>query len=242
MLKRPISEATKQNSLAKIVGRRIKTSAQGLLNEIEFAYPTRDDRYIDEVILNSPQGKLLRFGVAIRYKESQLSGNEWRTSAFAEYFKSKDDGPEILFGNAHRVDDAIAKLSLELSFGDERTRGIRGRECIGFTAYRKGAKVFEDTFPMKHLLINTMAALPWLLVIKGETTIFDETAHDATKCFQYGCAGQAKKKGKLKKMYCDHGEPHDPMFLNYRSFCETHFNRGDFDMEDADDNYEFSEL
>lgn len=67
-------------------------------------------------------------------------------------------------------------------------------------------------------------------------------AHESDLCDQEGCSEPSDVVYKLKKTFCDMGNPHDPYELcktpMVRKFCKGHSRRGDCGLQDADDNYE----
>lgn len=121
-----------------------------------------------------------------RYKESEISGDEWRISARIEYYLKGHLIGSRSWRNAENA----------LRYGDYGT-----------------VDMFENG--------------------KGLEKVPDVSA----LCDQEGCTEVATTKMHLKKRYRNDGSSYDPLYPEYRCFCDWHKHRGDCGLDDADDNY-----
>lgn len=122
-----------------------------------------------------------------RWKESEISGDEWRISARIDYFLKGQ-----LVGSRSWRNAATA-----LRYGDY---GVVDMFEMG-----KGLEKYPD-----------ISAL----------------------CDQEGCKNEATIRMALKKRYRNDGSHYDPLYPEYRCFCDSHKHRGDCGLDDADNNYE----
>ena len=133
----------------------------------------------------------IRIETVPRYKQSGLSGDEWRISMVTKF-------------------------------------------------YRKGVVVHET-----HSGSSTEAAAGLLYgrLIEAQDNGLGYFAGDGIHCDQEGCHKKATHLFKIKKRYCvgggNCGQEKKTYGDQYRCFCDTHKRRGNSDLEDNDDNYEF---
>lgn len=133
----------------------------------------------------------IRIRTIPRYKQSGLSGDEWRISMITEYF-------------------------------------------------RKGVKVYETHSGGR---IEAAAGLLYGRLIEAQDNGLGYFAGDGIHCDQEGCSNKATHLFKIKKRFCvgrgNCGQEKKSYEDEHRCFCDTHKRRGDCDLEDNDDNYEF---
>jgi len=133
----------------------------------------------------------IRIETVPRYKQSGLSGDEWRISMVTKF-------------------------------------------------YRKGVVVHETHSGSS---IEAAAGLLYGRLIEAQDNGLGYFAGDGIHCDQEGCHKKATHLFKIKKRYCvgggNCGQEKKTYGDQYRCFCDTHKRRGNSDLEDNDDNYEF---
>jgi len=146
-----------------------------------------DDRWVDEI----------RITTAPRWKESELSGDEWRFSYAATLYR-KGVAVGTCFGGS--MSQILARLTVAA--------------VDGFCP----------------------ANQPWP---KEQTP--GHSYGDGYLCDQPGCPDRAVWRGVMYREW-DNGNEVDSALTRYRVFCDRHKQRGDCDLEDADDNYAWQRL
>lgn len=121
-----------------------------------------------------------------------------------------------------------------------KTSGMSGDEwrvSAHVTVKRKGHTILETSF---NKIRTAVAILPGLLLTMFEqehvTRLPDSL--DESLCFQPGCDKPAVSVYRLKHDYCPSGQKHDLHSETRLAFCQTHLERGDCGLKDADDNYD----
>lgn len=147
----------------------------------------RDDKWIDEVKIET----------IIRWKESELSGDQFRTSVRVQLIRK-------------------GRVLIERGFGDMNT-----------------AVMYLPSM----MATPCPAEQPW----DDDTTLPDDGSlyGDGIMCDQVGCKELGTKKRTLINEYSNDGFKR-PSYgrRHYRVFCLKHSGRGDYALEDADNNYE----
>lgn len=191
----------------------------------------RDDEGFDEVVVMGIDGPVLRVITVPRYKTSELSGDEWRTSSSAQI---KEE---------YGWRDIDRKLSVEIMcqalFADIYTDhpDLHHLKVLHLDFLRKDQKLYESSYDGKPLpILMALGHLPWVWIIAREESM--HLTNDRSYCFQPGCPEKATSILRLKKEYSRMGMERLPTFELRRSFCRRHLRRGDCGLEDADVNYE----
>jgi hypothetical protein len=195
-----------------------------------------DDEWFDEIIINAGRAKL-HLTVAIRWKESELSGDEWRVSS---HLLLQDDDRVLLerpFGSMKWAIQYTPHFVYDLA---SHMLDCRNATLI---VKRKGIVLLDKQFETWGL---AAIGLPWHLTIageNGETKQFDD-AEDKSFCCQPGCSNPPIVLYKMKK---EQVSPQSSLMVDFqypefqshrRWFCKKHKHRGDCGLEDADTNYE----
>jgi len=179
----------------------------------------------------------IRVATVERWKESELSGDEWRFSYsvwIANYHKEQliaknNYGPTI----AHALTYVPSLMHQQLrAWSDALTKDDR-----------------VEYYKRRHLLCVETAAHPMELILKLphlHNEAFDgalgpghRRAHD---CCQPACTNKPVVSYALKNRYRNDGSivevrPYNANTVYYRQFCAEHATRGDCALEDADYNY-----
>lgn len=190
------------------------------------------DEWFDEIRFETAEGSLLRIATVPRYKTSDLSGDEWRTSARVQVARGKawsdlDTGYQNLEAASKALYSAIFTSHPEL----------HGVVTTSIDFYRKGIKLYEATYEGRPLeFLHAAGCLPWAFVIASEAGTYRKEFEEPY-CFQPGCPEKAISTYELKHEYCRHGHETKPDRSVRRRFCSRHLQRGDCGLEDADDNY-----
>lgn len=192
-----------------------------------------EDEWFDEVRIEAPGRTLLRLVVNERWKESELSGDEWRFSC--DWRRPAPDGGWVIIPGhgAHHMRDGMTRLYplvLEHLDGEIYTP-------VSVHFYRKGHLAWNGEI---RTLRDAAGCLPWDYLRDDKE--MDAAGLDAATrhlCAQPGCAEVGTVKYLLKKTYDRGREEMSLMGHRYhRLFCDKHSRRGDCGLEDADDNYE----
>lgn len=120
-----------------------------------------------------------------RFKDSELSGSQWRISASIQFYCK---GRVMHQASFNSIETALDFVKAE---------------------YHKGADNGRADIPYEDLF-----------------------------CDQEGCERLPKTIYKLKQQYNEEGLPKQHQFIQHRSFCNVHDNRGDQSYNDNMNNYE----
>lgn len=206
-----------------------------------------DDHWIDEICIVGEQ-PLVRLVTRYRYKTSDLSGNEWRTSAAwqcsehcpMEGAEADERDPGWLYfdsGYSGRLEVGCAALYPGLYSSQRHAHGVEAQR-IEFR--RKGRILYASSFDGEPRPLLTLAGhLPWALIEAGDHPLgTDEAWNDMRRlCFQPGCREPAVSTYRLRARFDQRG--HQTEADNQiRRFCPVHLRRGDCGLDDADANYE----
>lgn len=195
-----------------------------------------DDEWFDEIRIEQKNGYLFTAQTIPRWKESELSGDEWRTSTqwyhnFNGQLLAVDNGR----GRDLQVAVAQAYPGIYEHFKQYHNEMI---SSIGF--YRKGKRLYQENYKGGGLsLLPMLGHLPLALIKAGEES-GGQTAFPGWEefCFQPGCMNKAVSTYQLRAEYDDYGREYiSKFFLYQRRFCKRHLERGDCGFEDADRNY-----
>lgn len=199
----------------------------------------RNDVFYDEIVLTGPSTH-----IACRtfpyWKSSHISGSAWRI--FADWVRVDEARVIESLTGGHNIEGAAAMLGVDLvdcakSFGDEII------ESIGFV--QKGVELYREE----------LKAPTELRVAAGQIAGFRELSRwlaDFSKrptglCDQPGCRETATVAYRQLKPYTRCGHTYERRseawgWVYVRSFCNRHKDRGDCNLDDANDNYEEIEL
>lgn len=199
----------------------------------------QDDQWLDEIRLVGADGPLLRLVLRYRYKTSDMSGDEWRTSTMwqcSDLCRMDGDqhGPEGWhdFDGAYggKLETGCAALYPGLYTSQSHAHAT---EVVGVEFLRKGRKLYgSDHAGESRPLLTVAGHLPWALVCaKDEPLGTNEAWADyARLCHQPGCAEDAVSTYAFRTHALgDRGLVH--------RFCPLHLRRGDCGREDNDANY-----
>jgi hypothetical protein len=195
-----------------------------------------DDEWFDEIRVETAEGPLLRIITQYRYKTSNMSGDEWRTSASIQVRRGNVWSD---FDNRY-VNLETASKGLYPGFYTSHPE-LHEVETTTIDFYRKGIKLYESSYDGRPLaFIHAAGHLPWALVIARQDSGQMPNSNDY--CFQPGCAEEAISTYRLKVEYSKNGVfSREPRRELRRRFCLRHLRRGDCGLEDADENYEVIE-
>jgi len=133
----------------------------------------------------------IRIRIIPRYKESDISGDEWRISVLTEYMRKSKVVHSTTSGSS--IEAAAGLLYGRLIEAQDNGKGYFGGDGI--------------------------------------------------HCDQEGCSNKATVLLKIIKQFCvgggNCGQEIKSHIDHYRCFCEDHKQRGDCDLEDNDENYQF---
>jgi hypothetical protein len=121
-----------------------------------------------------------------------------------------------------------------------KTSGMSGDEwrvSAHVTIKRKGHTVYETGFNKIRAAAAFLPSLLLALFEREDVTRLPD-ALDHSLCFQPGCDKPAVSVYRLKHDYCQGGHKHDLHTETRLAFCQTHLERGDCGLKDADSNYE----
>lgn len=218
----------------------------------------RGRNWIDEIRLNHEGSPFLRALTVYRYKRSDFSGDEWRTSVawqihhvFAELicgdlepFSRDSSWFDFDTGYGH-MDAACAGLFPGL-FSSQPALHDTSVSSIEFM--RKGRLLYQSRHPNGMLpCLVTAGHLPWATSVACDEPLgTDEAWEDMLQlCFQDGCKELAVSMYRLLFRYDEDGKMRDSYSTLDRGnvplivrFCSLHLRRGDCGLEDADRNYE----
>ena len=198
-----------------------------------------NDVFYDEIVLTGHDTHIA-CRTFPRWKDSYMSGSAWRISA-AWVRVDESRVIESLFGSGD-VESAVDMLGVQLldcagAFGDEVI------ESIGFM--RKGVELYRED----------LKAPTELCVVAGQVAGFREFSvwlADLSKrptglCDQPGCKQDATVAYRQLKPYTRCGHTYERRsevwgWVYVRTFCNVHKDRGDCNLDDANDNYEEIEL
>jgi hypothetical protein len=174
--------------------------------------------------------------VKLRFKNSQYSGSEWRTSVALDVYKQGKIVQNWAY--MHSVANNLGEVVVKL-FGAWKLRHVvapmkieffRKGRCVGSV---EGDDVFQAFDRAQDHACNVFMAVP-----------FEEFA---PFCDQHGCASPWTNSYKIKQRFCTtcssvtrDCSDHTPgvQHLVVRNFCVAHSNRGDASFEDSNKNYE----
>lgn len=191
-----------------------------------------DDEWFDEIRLIMGSDPILRIITRPRYKTSDLSGDEWRTSAVVQV--ARGDGHWEDFDRYQNL--KAATLGLYPAFYTSHPE-LHDLPISAISFLRKDQEVYWSTHdgqPQEFLV--TAGHLPWAFVLACEAGTYSRELEEPF-CFQPGCPNEAVSTYQLKYEYCHWGHKEIPDTERYRRFCLLHLRRGDAGLEDADDNY-----
>jgi len=196
----------------------------------------KDFELFDEIRLETSDGPLLRCILRPRYKTSDLSGDEWRVSAYWQMRTA--DGWDDFDGGYRNIEIACMALYPGIYTSHPTLHNI---EIVGIDFYSKGNFRKRMTYEGEPLtLLEAAGHLSWARIVVGERDPLPLVYDIYSYCFQPGCSEKAISTYKLKLEYTD-GPGFVPSNEKRRRFCLKHLQRGDCGLEDADDNYEVIE-
>lgn len=216
-----------------------------------------DDMGIDEVLCVAGEGlpqtyaesesrAILRIVLVERYKQSHLSGDEWRFSTRLDQRRPGGNWEPLSSGYS-TIDYHLAALYAEL-YGDFASQKAE-------SAWLFGQQVAAICFAWKGHPVKSMSydgkPLPLLVAAGHAAWARHATADDGTAdhlhrlteelCAQPGCRSPIEVVYRMKKRFCQFcgNEKYADLNLNdHRGFCSKHSTRGDCGLEDSDMNYE----
>lgn len=198
-------------------------------DDYEIAWTDRNTKWYDEVIIKNEDHILITCKTIIRFKESDLSGDEFRTSTS---WISEDRQ----FGSFSDVKSAIDGLF----YYTQDFSGIVDRVEI----LRKNRRLQLCRFNNISFTVAS-AMLPYLYnCALDDYTNTDEAWHDMRNlCHQHGCTEPWSTVYRLKMCYRHDGSSYPAIdkvngLPFVRAFCKAHKNRGDCCLEDCNSNYE----
>lgn len=196
-----------------------------------------DDEWFDEIIVEAGRAKL-HITTHIRWKESELSGDEWRISS---HLILQDEPLDLL------LERPFGSMKWATQFAPHFAYDVASHllDCQNATliAKRKGIVLLEK---QPGTWGQAVIGLPWHLTIgdeNGEAKQFTD-AEDRSFCCQPGCANSPIVLYRLKK---EQVSPRSRLMVGFeypefqphhRWFCRKHKHRGDCGLEDTDANYE----
>lgn len=197
------------------------------------------DEYLDELKIEAAGQLVVHATTAIRYKASDFSGDEWRTSVSLRFL----DGARVLWRFDVRSFDVLAR-GLPIFFLNHG-RGVP-LSAATMIWLRKGHVVYRrDDYAAP---FEAATAFGWEQVIASERTPDEVGAIerlpeeiDHLLCFQPGCSAPHAVEYRLHHLFSREGyrsEQADQSTDYRRRFCLAHANRGDCGLEDAQRNYE----
>lgn len=181
--------------------------------------------------------------ISERWKESSLSGSEWRFSwlgrwrrgvrPFRDPHITPDEAGVYFLG--HDLTNAAARAAFHattIPMLDETHRRVH------VVLFRKGRKlavrVYDDA-------LVALASLPWFILIwEEETAVRPSERHPWKECAQPGCTASPVVHCRMLKLYDRAGRelaPGQVYGTPMRAFCERHRHRGDSRRDDCDANY-----
>jgi hypothetical protein len=195
-----------------------------------------DDEFFDELIVQAGQ-TLLHATIDIRWKESELSGDEWRISSNLILQNGNDLLLDRSFGKMKWAQEFAPHFAYELA---EHLLSCPNATLI---VKRKSIVLLERHFDTWG---EAVIGLPWHLCILGENGEIKHfsAAEDKAFCCQPGCSNAPTVLLKMKKeqisrqssLMVDFKYPE--FQAHHRWFCKRHKHRGACGLEDADTNYE----
>lgn len=197
-----------------------------------------DDEFFDALSVRGSDGVILRIWTRPRLKTSDMSGDEWRTSAEIEILANADEWATL--GHAHGLDGATRGLFYTLH---TQSAKIRRLPVIGFDWQRKGVVFASQEYNDPVPLLTVAGLLAWEFTIMREGCMEPDGWDDKLWCFQPGCASEAVSTYKLRDQYCSTCGWRSEIYRSsiYRRFCPAHLYRGNCGLEDSDWNYEVVE-
>lgn len=198
-----------------------------------------DDVFYDEIVLTGPSTHIA-CRTFPRWKDSYTSGSAWRISA-AWVRVDESRVIETLYASPNTKDAVdmfgVGLLDCSEAFGGELI------ESIGFV--HKGVELYREE----------LKAPTELRVVAGQIAGFRELSTwfaDFSKrptglCDQPGCRETATVAYRQLKPYTRCGHTYERRseawgWVYVRTFCNRHKDRGDCNLDDANDNYEEIEL
>jgi hypothetical protein len=225
----------------------------------------QDDHWLDTILLHGEDGPLLRLMTKYRYKTSDLSGDQWRTStmwqcteSLAAHWQGDTRQPtSVLQGRGTwvecdgpywgKLDTGCAALYPGLYTSQS---ALHAQAIVSVDFCRKGILLYRATYDGDALSLIVVAGhLPWALIDAQDNHLESRNAWAGMQfqCFQPGCSEKATSTYQLKNTYNSEGTPSLAESQRYfpdrktvgliRRFCPLHLRRGDGGLEDADDNY-----
>lgn len=185
-------------------------------------------KFQDEPPADKDLPPYVEIGVAVRLKDSDLSGSEWRTSVQARYI------------HAHAIVEKPEKFSFDHVSQDflDKVNGtpvVQARTLVYSTMTQALTSALRDI---------EAAQGPWYKQPEyADFSPSDASTFDWKPCMQHGCNKRCDVLYAIKREYQDNGEEYgdsDPERPNggHRLFCCRHAERGDCSREDCDKNYE----
>jgi hypothetical protein len=153
--------------------------------------------------------------------------------------------PKRPYYQRHHDDEIIDKIEIEIvpRLKESGLSGDEWRVSAITKLYRKGHLLADHAYSS---LESAVAHLPWFNRVWRESSD-DSRWGDFIQiedkfCHQPGCAQRATRVFELKQEYDRRrgrivNDEDCQFFRNLRSFCESHAERGDCGLEDADNNY-----
>ena len=200
-----------------------------------------DEHWFDAVTFQLSVSKSGCIKTAERWKESYLSGDEWRFSYQLALFEYDREIERYSFGVSPEVAMRFAPLrildawpGLNLSYG----------QIVTIKYFNRGYLICGSAFPSSRRLFS---ALPSDAITVSEDTEIDFIELDRHRkifCCQPACTEKPTVLYRIKKEYeKDGSETVVTRWCKqqYRHFCDKHKVRGDCGMEDNDANYELVE-
>lgn len=203
-----------------------------------------DDEYEDRVVFSHENDLLIFAQVLPRWKESELSGDEWRTSVCV-------DGLLLKRGTAHYSKMVDMFLRLPGKIVRDLEADTVFRSPIKFEVFRKGHCLFSAH--MIDIVTALTSAYEAYLQADDDSRsgLMLSLEQEREVCQQPGCCNKPAIIYRLKKEFCtkcgkveeDGWRSHlakrdDAMQMPHIWFCKEHAERGDCGIEDSDQNYE----
>ena len=202
-----------------------------------------DDDYVDRILILSPEARFEAF-MAPRYKQSGLSGDEWRVSAKVEVHDLRVHAPNhpVFERSYHRMKNVE---SFAAYFVLEKAPWMLAGGAASLSASRKGRLLFEE---MRPTFADAVIGLGWhvLTANEGREGVFwhhlnyaEERAH----CQQVGCSAPPTVTYRLKELQISPSyeykvAPEYDFIGQYVWYCAEHATRGNAGLEDCDSNLE----
>lgn len=215
-----------------------------------------DDHLLDEVMLVAEQSSALRLKTLYRYKVSDISGDEWRTSTMWQAFglplqgdhepdRHEPDWLSFDGGWSGKLEVGCAALYPGLYSSQPQLHHV---PVLRIEFRRKGRTLYTSSYDGAARPLLTVAGhLSWALISAQDQGLGTNGMWQdhAQLCHQAGCAEPAVSTYRIKNLYDKWGDPRPAVQQHPKGerglvhrFCRLHLRRGDCGLEDADRNYE----